>query len=279
MYSGLITLAAILVVYTSQDGSGQTTTTSSSSISATPTAAPPSSSSFEPAASQTINPTPASSSSMQAGGSASVDSSTSVAPTEAPRKTCGVISVVFNYAWNESFANSQSPAVKIMKLGIGLLIQQLYNDSSKYENVKVSNLTLKEKAGRVQLVFKLCMIIKNAAFIEDIFMNLVKTGRITGNLRVVKDSGEFEAYGVKFFDWKAKDGECKKCSQGGGGPFEIEAGKCKPEAGYSCAGLRTTEKSSDCVKYCDSSAAAIRIPSFILATLGIFLSYSCYIWK
>ena len=58
---------------------------------------------------------------------------------------------------------------------------------------------------------------------------------------------------VKFTDWKAKDGECSKCSEGGGGPIVIE-GKCEAETGYSCTGLKNTKESKECVKYCDSSA-------------------------
>ena len=42
-------------------------------------------------------------------------------------------------------------------------------------------------------------------------------------------------------------------SQGGGGPFVIEADKCEPKAGYSCNGVKKMEKSSDCVRYCDSN--------------------------
>jgi len=58
---------------------------------------------------------------------------------------------------------------------------------------------------------------------------------------------------VKFMDWKAKDGECSKCSEGGGGPIVIE-GKCEAETGYSCKGLKNTKESKECVKYCDSNA-------------------------
>ena len=58
---------------------------------------------------------------------------------------------------------------------------------------------------------------------------------------------------VKFTDWEAKDSECSKCSEGGGGPIVIE-GKCEAETGYSCKGLKNKKESTDCVKYCDSSA-------------------------
>ena len=39
--------------------------------------------------------------------------------------------------------------------------------------------------------------------------------------------------GVEFKDWKAKEGECEKCS-GAGGEITIE-GKCVPDK-YSCDG-------------------------------------------
>ena len=60
--------------------------------------------------------------------------------------------------------------------------------------------------------------------------------------------------GVTFGDWKAKDGECNKCSSGGAGPITLER-KCKPKkAEHSCDGLNTTMEAQDCLKYCDSSA-------------------------
>lgn len=60
--------------------------------------------------------------------------------------------------------------------------------------------------------------------------------------------------GVTFSEWKAKDGECKKCD-GGGGPFMIES-VCK-EKEHSCRGQKNKSKESmDCAKYCSSSASA-----------------------
>ena len=64
--------------------------------------------------------------------------------------------------------------------------------------------------------------------------------------------------GVLLKDWKAKANECSKCSEtGGGGPIVIK-GTCVPEAGHSCNGLKDTDESNDCVKYCDSSAGKMR---------------------
>ena len=59
---------------------------------------------------------------------------------------------------------------------------------------------------------------------------------------------------VTFGEWKAKDGECNKCSSGGGGPITLER-ECQPKtAEYSCDGVKTMVESQDCLKYCDPSA-------------------------
>ena len=58
--------------------------------------------------------------------------------------------------------------------------------------------------------------------------------------------------GVTFSEWKAKDGECKKCD-GGGGPFVIES-VCEKEE-HSCRGQKNKSKESmDCAQYCSSPA-------------------------
>ena len=55
---------------------------------------------------------------------------------------------------------------------------------------------------------------------------------------------------VKLTGWKAKAKECKKCSDGGGGPITIER-ECEPKtAEYSCNGVKTMMESLDCVNYC-----------------------------
>ena len=58
--------------------------------------------------------------------------------------------------------------------------------------------------------------------------------------------------GVDFSEWKAKDGQCKKCD-GGGGPFVIES-VCESKK-HSCRGHKNKSKDSkDCVKYCPSAS-------------------------
>ena len=62
------------------------------------------------------------------------------------------------------------------------------------------------------------------------------------------------AHTVTFGDWKAKDGECSKCSSGGGGPITVER-ECKPRAAkYSCNGMTTMTETDDCLKFCGPSA-------------------------
>ena len=54
--------------------------------------------------------------------------------------------------------------------------------------------------------------------------------------------------GVDLKDWKAKEGECEKCS-GAGGEITIER-KCVPDCGYSCNGWEVEKMAKDCVEYC-----------------------------
>ncbi|XP_078365532.1 uncharacterized protein LOC144649810 [Oculina patagonica] len=123
---------------------------------------------------------------------------------------------------------------------------------------------------------KLCLVFNetNSDFIEDVFKNKVETGEISAGLKVIKGSAEFEAVGVSFKDWKAKEGECAKCEEGGGGPIVIIRTCQVDTEGYSCKGLKTpTKESKDCVEYCPSNSAATTVPSLILA-IGMFLSFS-----
>ena len=62
---------------------------------------------------------------------------------------------------------------------------------------------------------------------------------------------------VTLTKWKAKANECRKCSEGGGGPFTIER-ECKPKvAKYSCNGVKTMMESADCLKYCSEPASGM----------------------
>ena len=54
--------------------------------------------------------------------------------------------------------------------------------------------------------------------------------------------------GVKFMEWKAKEGECEKCSEAGG---EITTERtCVPDNEYSCNGWKVEKMAEDCVEYC-----------------------------
>lgn len=266
------------------DGSGQNTT-SLQSMSSSQTVSLTTSSSQPAANTPLMTPTPTASpshSTMAAlSSSVSVKSSTSVVPTKAAlTKSCVSVSFVLNFPWNDSYASNNSREFKLLKFGMAIVMSQRYNDTNKYGDVRVTDLSLREKTRRVMLSFRLCMVLKKAGseFIEDIFMKEVKTGKYFAGLQIIEGSVEFKAFGVKLTNWKAKDGECAKCSQGGGGPFVIEADKCEPKAGYSCNGVKKMEKSSDCVKYCDSNVAAVTLSSSGF-TLGILFSFSFNMWN
>ena len=64
--------------------------------------------------------------------------------------------------------------------------------------------------------------------------------------------------GVKWGEWKAVKGECKKCSEdGGAGPIKIER-SCKPAEGFSCDGLKNTDVKKGCIDYCPSRAGKMK---------------------
>jgi len=216
---------------------------------------------------------------MTAGSSASETvKPTNPATTEPTpsEKTCGNLSIVLRGKWEESYANKSSASYKILKLGMGTVIESLFNDSSKYSEVKISDVTFQQNAGGVLMRLQLCLLLTKNEVIEDVFKKELEDGKLM-TVPVVEGSFVFTPLGVEFTDWKAKDGECSKCSEGGGGPIVIER-ECKVETGYSCKGLKNTKESKECVKYCDSSAVSIRISTIILA-VGILLSFSFNIWK
>ena len=73
----------------------------------------------------------------------------------------------------------------------------MFNDSSKYKNVNVSDLNLsKKEAEQIMVTFKLCLVVMkaDAGFIEDVFINEAKTGTLFGK-PVVEGSVKFTALG------------------------------------------------------------------------------------
>ena len=76
-------------------------------------------------------------------------------------------------------------------------IKSLYNDTNKYSNVDVSDLSIEEKEGNVQMSIKVCLIVKKAdveEYIQDVFLERVDTGMV-GMLEVDKERGAFEYIG------------------------------------------------------------------------------------
>lgn len=76
-------------------------------------------------------------------------------------------------------------------------IKSLYNDTNKYSNVDVSELSIEEKEGNVQMSIKVCLIVKKAdseEYIQDVFLASVNTGMVV-MLEVDKESGAFEYIG------------------------------------------------------------------------------------
>jgi len=217
---------------------------------------------------------------MTAGSSASVTVQPTTPPTTPPPsdKTCGNLSIVLQEKWKEAYASKSSMDYETLKNRMADALEGVFNDSSKYSNVKISDVTFQQNEEEVLVRLKLCLILTKdeAGFIEDVLKKELEDGKLM-NTSVVKDSFDFTPLEVKFTDWEAKDSECSKCSEGGGGPIVIE-GKCEAETGYSCKGLKNKKESTDCVKYCDSSAVSIRISTIILA-VGILLSFSFNIWK
>ena len=55
------------------------------------------------------------------------------------------------------------------------------------------------------------------------------------------------------FNWKAKEGQCEEKCDKTTGPISIVK-KCKPDAKFSCDGLKEpTDETDDCPKYCSST--------------------------
>lgn len=79
-------------------------------------------------------------------------------------------------------------------------MSQRYNDTSKYGDVRVTDLSLREKTRRMMFSFRLCMVLKKAGseFIEDLFMKEVKTWKYFARLKIIEGSVEFKAFGKSF---------------------------------------------------------------------------------
>jgi len=187
-------------------------------------------------------------------------------------KTCAKLGVTINLAWNEDYGNKSSETYKNLSKEFSSALGKLLE---KHQDVKVSNVTFKNKTGKVFAEAKLCLVFtKGEDSIKDVFFDKLKTGKLSENLPVVKDSAEFEALEVEYKNYEAKEGECDKCD-GAAGPFDIE-GECVPDSKeFSCNGLEETKtmETEDCPTYCSSTALTVTVSSLILA-IGILLSSS-----
>ena len=75
-------------------------------------------------------------------------------------------------------------------------IKSLYNDTNKYSNVDVSDLSIEKNEGNIQMSIKVCLIVEKAGgeYIQDVFLKSVNNGMV-GMLEVDKESGKFEWIG------------------------------------------------------------------------------------
>ena len=73
----------------------------------------------------------------------------------------------------------------------------LFNESSKYEDVKVSEENYSEKDDVTLVKVKLCLVVKTSdgVFIDAVFIDKVKTGYLAKGFQVRKDSAEFKPLG------------------------------------------------------------------------------------
>ncbi|XP_068689767.1 uncharacterized protein [Montipora foliosa] len=180
-------------------------------------------------------------------------------------KTCGTMTVTIYTAQERS------------KDDVNTTIQNdLFNDSMIYEAVKITIMKIDTPKGQIVVAFEFCLVFKSGdKYIEDLakaqFKMLFNTTKIDFKL---------EETGVDS-EWKPVEGECNKCSDGGGGPFNIER-KCTPKSN-SCNGLQLKRETDDCVTYCpdsghDSGAVSI-VASFFILPVGMAMSLSFYLWE
>ncbi|XP_020628760.1 putative uncharacterized protein DDB_G0290521 isoform X2 [Orbicella faveolata] len=242
----------------------QTSTSTPPPKTTTPGAPPPSSTPGTSMATSAGAPSPSSTPGT------SMATSTSVITPEKP--SCVTVSFIAERAWNASLLESQSAPYNETSEEISKAIKNLFSESSKHQDVEVSEQKYSEKDGVTFVKVKLCLVVKTSdgTLIHDVIIDKVKSGYLAEGFKVKKDSFEFNPLGVEFKDWKAKDGECDKCD-GAAGEFTIE-GTCVPKD-RSCKGVKNTKMTDDCVTYCDSSAGSYTAVSFLILAMGIFFSF------
>ena len=106
-----------------------------------------------------------------------------------------VLEKVVNHKCTALSKNAGKSASKLTIFFSYLQLDTLY--STKHEDVKVSDVTFKNKTGKVFAEAKLCLVFtkEEKDLIKDVFFEEVKGGKLGKNLPVVKDSAEFNALG------------------------------------------------------------------------------------
>ena len=76
-------------------------------------------------------------------------------------------------------------------------MKKFFNVSGKYEDVEISEHKYSEKDGLTFVNMKLCLVVKTSdgAFLDDVFIEKVKTGYLFEGFEVRKDSVEFKPLG------------------------------------------------------------------------------------
>ncbi|KAK2559705.1 hypothetical protein P5673_017795 [Acropora cervicornis] len=121
-------------------------------------------------------------------------------------------------------------------------VAQILHDSffieSKYREPNITHLKIDPN----KITFSFCVKVvfdgKIKSDFESQAMKLLNATKVT-----------VEINGVEITGWKAVDGECDKCSGGGGGPIKIQ-GSCKPKKeNHSCKGVEVEMKTKDCSNF------------------------------
>lgn len=254
----LPTTALTLLAFFTSEALGQNSTTVVMPSPTSYTMAPMSSQAAQPTTKVPTHITPTQS---------TTEKETTTPTTDTKKPTCAMIKFLADRMWNVSLGNSTSKESKALEDMTSMAIKHLYSDS-EYDNVKVSEVKFTEEDGKVGVEAKLCLVVKKkGVLIEEVFTEALKMGKFQ-DLKVVNEGAKFEPKGVKFMEWKAKEGECEKCS-GAGGKITTER-TCVPDQ-YSCDGLKVEKMAKDCVEYCGAVGITV---SLLALAFGMLLSFS-----
>lgn len=180
---------------------------------------------------------------------------------------CVLYTICRDIPWKDEYKDKTSKDYEELKNSISKLICDIFKwFACKVEILEVS--FYKAPWGGTIAIVKVCLHLKpfpTPFYFEDVQLIIPHTTNYTS-----------EPVGVTYSEWKAKDGECKKCD-GGGGPFVIES-VCESKE-YSCQGHKNkSQESKDCVKYCSSASSLVvaAVSNLILAMLiSLSISRAC----